>query len=198
MCNYHPNSQFNSHNRTAQAVTPQQKPPMEVHICKDRTDEARRVIFKKPCGADIRQLIYGGGIKTTVGETLLMCLTVASGLLLIRYWVQPPSHHFFLFFFTAVQSTGYNCTHTEENKTRHTNSSKGRVLIQHTVLQCKYKHWLSSYSTNTVHLQECMKRNVKVSEAMTAASLTAAASPSSVVHINSPIDKTLWRQMEIQ
>lgn len=44
-----------------------------------------------------------------------MCLTVASGLLLSRYWLQPPSHHFFFFFFfTAIQSTGNNCTHAEE------------------------------------------------------------------------------------
>lgn len=61
MCNYHSNSQFNSHNRTVVAVTSQQRPLMEVHICKDRTDEARRVIFKKALWADIRQLIHGGG-----------------------------------------------------------------------------------------------------------------------------------------
>lgn len=51
------------------------------------------------------------GIKTTVRGTLLMCLTVASGLILISYWLQP----FPTVLFTGFQSTCYNCkyTHTQ-------------------------------------------------------------------------------------
>lgn len=45
MCNYHSNCQFNSHNRIELAVMSQRTPPMEMHICKDKTDEAERVIF---------------------------------------------------------------------------------------------------------------------------------------------------------
>lgn len=59
MCNYRPNSQFNSHNRTVQAVTPQQKPHLQRQ---DRWSKDGN-FKKKPCGADIRRLIHGGGIK---------------------------------------------------------------------------------------------------------------------------------------
>lgn len=121
MCNYHPNSRFNSHNRTIQAVTSQQRLPMQVHICKEGGQ-----LFKSPVGWH-KAVNTQWGIKTTIGETLLMRLTVASGLILIRYWLQPPS-------LTAIQSTCYNCTHREENNTMHTGNSKGQVLNKHTDL----------------------------------------------------------------
>lgn len=57
---------------------------MEGHICKDRTDGARGAVLKSPVGGH-EAVNTQWGIKTTVGETLLMCLTVASGLILISY-----------------------------------------------------------------------------------------------------------------
>lgn len=113
MCNYHPNSQFNSHSRTVLAVTSQQKAPMEIHIGKDRTDEARRVIFKSPLGWH-KAFNSQRRIKTTVGETLLMCLTVASGLILISYWLQPASHRFF--FFPQAFKAPVVIAHTQRRK----------------------------------------------------------------------------------
>lgn len=77
-----------------------QKLLTEVHICKEGW-----WLFKSPVGwhkAFNTQWQDKKKQTLTVGESVLMCLTVASGLVLIRYWLQPSS-------LTAIQSTRYDC-----------------------------------------------------------------------------------------
>lgn len=126
----------------------QSRPSIRHRSCWWRHTSARKEgNFLKAPGADIRQLIHSGGLKPPLEKILLMLLTVASGLILISYWLQ-------LLSLAAVQSTCYNCTHTEENGTMHTGNSKGAVLSKHKDLLCKYKHRFSSYSTNTAHIMQ--------------------------------------------
>lgn len=83
MCNYQQNSQFNSRNA----------PVSKGSHAPRRGPHGSTVTFEKPPRV-LRQAFntQRGDLKkrkkTTVGESVLMCLTVASGLILIRYWLQ--------------------------------------------------------------------------------------------------------------
>ena len=91
--------------------------------------------LKSPLWAHIRRLIHGGGIKKKNHRWRISIDVFDSGIWadidqLLTAAPFPP------FSFTAIQSTGYNCTHAERNNTRHTDDSKGRVLNKHTGLNC--------------------------------------------------------------
>lgn len=70
-----------------------------------------------------------------------------------------------LFFSTALQSTGYNCTHREEDNAKHSDNSKGRVPSKHANTNRRYQ-------AAAAYMRVCNEENESsVSTAVTAAAL---------------------------